>query len=64
MICHVDDCCILSKDKETTKELSKNPSKTFKMPDEGDINSYLGMNVRNIQMEPSLCANPQLSTKY
>ena len=46
MICYVDDCCILSKDKETIDTLLKNLSKTFKLTDEGDVKSYLGMNSR------------------
>ena len=45
VICYVDDCCIFSKDKETIDILLKSLSKTFKLTDEGDVNSYLGMNV-------------------
>ena len=45
VICYVDDCCIFSKDNETIDTLLKSLSKTFKLTDEGDVNSYLGMNV-------------------
>ena len=46
MICYVDDCCILYKDKETFDALLINLSKTFKLTDEGGVKSYLVMNVR------------------
>ena len=46
VICYVDYCCIFSKDKETIDALLKNLSKTFKLNDEGGLNSNLGMNVR------------------
>ena len=46
VIWYVDDFCILSKDKETIDALLKNLSKTFKLNDEGGLNSNLGMNVR------------------
>ena len=45
VICYVDDCCIFSKDKETIDASLKNISKTFKLTNEGDVESYLGMNV-------------------
>ena len=43
VVCYVDDCCIFSKDKETTDALLKNLSKTFKQTNEGGVNTYLGM---------------------
>ena len=46
MIFYVDDCCILSKDKETIDALLKNISKPFKQTDEGDVKYYLGMDFR------------------
>ena len=46
VIFYVDDSCIFSKDKETIDALLKNLSKTFKLTDEGDVKSDLGMNVR------------------
>ena len=45
VICYVDDCCILSKDKGTIDAVLTNLSKTFKLTDQGGIKSYLGMNV-------------------
>ena len=45
VICYVDDCCILSKDKEKIDALLINLSKKFKLTNEGDVKSYLGMNV-------------------
>ena len=46
VICYIDDCYILSKYKETIDALLKNLSKTFKLNNEGDVKSYIGMNVR------------------
>ena len=45
-IFYVDDCCIFFKDEDTIDTLLKNISKTFKLTDDGDVKSYLGMNVR------------------
>ena len=45
MIYYVDDCCILSKDKETIGSLLINLSKIFKLTDEGGVKSHLGINV-------------------
>ena len=45
MIFYVDDCCIFSKDKETIDALLKNLSRTFNLDNEGDVKSYLGMNI-------------------
>ena len=44
VICYVDDCCILSKDKETIDELLKNLSNTFNLTHEGGVKSYLDIN--------------------
>ena len=44
-ICYVGDCCIFYKDKEKIVAILKNISKTLKKIDEGDVNSYLGMNI-------------------
>ena len=41
-----DDSCIFYRDKETIDALLKNLSKTFNLNYEGDVKSYLGMNVR------------------
>ena len=46
VIFFVDDSCIFYRDKETIDALLKNLSKTFNLNDEGDVKSYLGMNVR------------------
>ena len=45
IICYIDDCCILYKDKEIIDALLKNISKTSKLTNEVDVKSYLGMNV-------------------
>ena len=54
VICYVDDCCVSYKDKEKIDALLKNLSKTFNLTDEGDVKSYLGMNVSKDQMESSI----------
>ena len=46
VVCYVDDCCIFSKYKNTIDALLKNISKTFKLNDDGDVDSYIGTNVR------------------
>ena len=45
VIFYVDDCCIFSKDKEKIDALLINPSKVFKLTDEGGVKSYIGINV-------------------
>ena len=45
MIFYIDDCCIFFKDKKTIDSLLKDISKSFKMAGEGDVKSYIGMNV-------------------
>ena len=45
VIFYVDDCCILSKYKETIDALLRNISKEFKLTDKGDVKSYLGRDV-------------------
>ena len=45
VIFYVEDCCIFSKDKGTIDALLKHLSKTFKPTNEGDVKSYLGMNL-------------------
>ena len=45
VIFYVDNCCILSKDKEKIDALLMNLSKAFKLTDGGGVKSYLGMNV-------------------
>ena len=45
LVCYIDDCCILFKDKETIDALLKNLSKIFNLTDKGGVKSYLVMNV-------------------
>ena len=66
VICYVDDCCILSKDKGTIDALLTNLSKTFKLTDEGVIKSYLGMNVIKDSNGTTTISQPEnvILTKY
>ena len=45
VIWYVNDCFILSKEKETIDSLLRNLSKAFNLNDEGGVESFLGINV-------------------
>ena len=66
VIIYVDDCCILSKYKEKIDALLINLSKALKLTDEGDVKSYLGMNVRKDPNETITMRKPEIFilTKY
>ena len=46
VIFYIDDCCILSKDKEKIYALLKDISKTFNLTNDGYVESYIGVNIR------------------
>ena len=66
MIFYVDDCCILSKDREAIDALLINLSKTFKLTDEGGVKSYLNMNVNKNPNGTITMSQPEnvILTKY
>ena len=63
VILYLDDCFIFSKDKETIVELLKNLSKTFKLTDEGGVNSYLVMNVKKYPNGTITMSQPEIINK-
>ena len=63
MICYVDDCCILSKDKETIDALLKNLSKRFKLTNEVGAKSYISMNVRKYPNGTTTMSQPAIIDK-
>ena len=66
VIFYVDDCCILSKDREAIDALLINLSKTFKLTDEGGVKSYLNMNVNKNPNGTITMSQPEnvILTKY
>ena len=63
MIFYVDNFCIFSKDKETIDTILKNLSKTFNLIDEGDVKSYLGMNVSKDPNGTITMSQPEIINK-
>ena len=63
MILYIDDFWIFSKDKEIIDTLFKNLSKTFNLTNEGDVRSYLGMNVIKDTNGPITMSQPAITKK-
>ena len=54
LVIYVDDCIIYSKDKEGTDELIDQLRENFTLTDEGDVDTYLGVQILLNEKENSI----------